>query len=162
MRDVIKDVCTRVEGGDSFSDALQKHPKVFNRLYVCMVSAGEKGGLLAEIMARLATYLENAARLRKKVESAMMYPTVVTVVAILITIFLLVKVVPVFGEIFASFGAKLPAPTQFLIDISNIVKHWLFPILLGGGGLVWAWLYFIKTPAGRQFWDARRIRLPIF
>ena len=108
MRDVIKDVCTRVEGGDSFSEALQKHPKVFNRLYVCMVAAGEKGGLLAEILARLATYLENTARLRKKVKSAMMYPTVVTVVAILITIFLLVKVVPVFGEIFKSFGAELP------------------------------------------------------
>src|SRR6266700_3980570 len=78
MRDVIKDVCTRVEGGDSFSDALQKHPKVFSRLYVCMVAAGEKGGLLAEILARLATYLEKANRLRKKVKSAMMYPTVVT------------------------------------------------------------------------------------
>src|SRR3989475_2189928 len=128
MRDVIRDVCTRVEGGDSFSEALQKHPKAFTRLYVCMVSAGEKGGLLAEILARLATYLENAARLRKKVKSAMMYPIVVTVVAIGITIFLLVKVVPVFGEIFTSFGAKLPAPTQFLIDISNLVKHWLIPI----------------------------------
>src|SRR5438045_6959723 len=122
MRDVIKDVCARVEAGDSFSEALQKHPKAFSRLYVAMVSAGEKGGLLAEILARLATYLENTARLRKKVKSAMMYPTVVTVVAILITIFLLVKVVPVFGEIFASFGAALPAPTQFLIDVSNIVK----------------------------------------
>ena len=136
MRDVIRDVCTRVEGGDSFSEALQKHPKVFTRLYVCMVAAGEKGGLLAEILARLATYLENAARLRKKVKSAMMYPTVVTVVAILITIFLLVKVVPVFGEIFASFGAKLPAPTQFLIDISNFVKKWLVLVLVGGGGAV--------------------------
>src|SRR5688572_19649562 len=89
MRDVIKDVCTRVEGGDSFSEALSKHPKVFNRLYVCMVGAGERGGLLAEILARLATYLENTARLRKKVKSAMMYPTVVTIVAIGITIFLL-------------------------------------------------------------------------
>src|SRR2546427_7195564 len=117
MRDVIKDVCTRVEGGDSFSEALQKHPKAFNRLYVCMVGAGEKGGLLAEILSRLATYLENAARLRKKVKSAMMYPTVVTIVAILITIFLLVKVVPVFGEIFQSFGAQLPAPTQYPINI---------------------------------------------
>src|SRR5437868_14758871 len=78
MRDVIKDVCTRVESGDSFSEALQKHPKAFSRLYVCMVGAGEKGGLLAEILARLAVYLENAARLRKKVKSAMMYPTVVT------------------------------------------------------------------------------------
>src|SRR5258705_997780 len=108
MRDVIKDVCTRVEGGDSFSEGLQKHPKVFNRLYVCMVAAGEKGGLLAEILARLATYLENTNRLRKKVKSAMMYPIVVTIVAICITIFLLVKVVPVFGEIFASFAAELP------------------------------------------------------
>src|SRR5262245_21256748 len=117
MRDVIKDVCARVESGDSFSEALQKHPKVFSRLYVCMVAAGEKGGLLAEILARLATYLENTARLRKKVKSAMMYPTVVTIVAILITIFLLVKVVPVFGEIFASVGSKLPVPTQFLIDL---------------------------------------------
>src|SRR6266699_958866 len=130
MRDVIRDVCTRVESGDSFSEALQKHPKVFSRLYVCMVAAGEKGGLLAEILARLATYLENANRLRKKIKSAMMYPIVVTIVAILITIFLLVKVVHVFGEIFASFGAKLPAPTQFLIDVSNLVKKWLVLFLL--------------------------------
>src|SRR5436305_14526207 len=162
MRDVIKDVCTRVESGDSFSEALQKHPKAFSRLYVCMVAAGEKGGLLAEILARLAVYLENTARLRKKVKSAMMYPTVVTVVAIAITIFLLVKVVPVFGEIFNSFGAELPKPTQFLVNLSNIVKRFVIPIILGGVGAVYAWLYFIKTPAGRQFWDARRIRLPVF
>src|SRR5262245_18810663 len=133
MRDVIKDICVRVEGGDSFSEALQKHPKVFNRLYVCMVAAGEKGGLLAEILARLATYLENTARLRKKVKSAMMYPMVVVIVAIGISIFLLVKVVPVFGEVFSSFGAKLPGPTLFLINLSNVVKHYLLFILLGGG-----------------------------
>src|SRR5262249_25890116 len=105
MRDIIKDVCSRVESGDSFSEALSKHPKAFNKLFVCMVAAGEKGGLLAEILGRLATYLENAARLRRKVKSAMMYPIVVTTVAIGITIFLLVKVVPVFGDIFTSFGA---------------------------------------------------------
>src|SRR5215510_3893649 len=136
MRDVIKDVCARVEGGDSFSEALQKHPKAFSRLYVCMVAAGEKGGLLAEILARLVTYLENTARLRKKVKSAMMYPTVVTIVAILITIFLLVKVVPVFGEIFASFGAELPGPTQYLVNISTIVKrYFLFLLIAGGAGV---------------------------
>jgi type IV pilus assembly protein PilC len=162
MRDVIRDICTRVEGGDSFSEALHKHPKVFNRLYVCMVAAGEKGGLLAEILARLAVYLENAARLRKKVKSAMMYPTVVTVVAIIITIFLLVKVVPVFGEIFTSFGSQLPAPTQFLINLSEFVQKYVILILLGGGGAVYGWLYFIKTKAGREFWDRNRIRLPIF
>src|SRR5437899_12479706 len=144
MRDVIRDICTRVEGGDSFSEALQKHPKAFSRLYVCMVAAGEKGGLLAEILARLAVYLENAARLRKKVKSAMMYPTVVSVVAILITIFLLIKVVPVFGEIFQSFGAKLPTPTQYLINLSDFVKSWIILILLAMGGGVYGWLYFIK------------------
>src|SRR5688572_28229984 len=162
MRDVIKDVCTRVEGGDSFSEALQKHPKVFTRLYVCMVAAGEKGGLLAEILARLAVYLENTARLRKKVKSAMMYPSVVTVVAILITIFLLVKVVPVFGEIFASFQAELPAPTQALVNLSEFVQKYVLLILVGGAGGVYAWMHFIKTKVGREFWDGRRIKLPIF
>jgi len=127
-----------------------------------MVAAGEQGGLLAEILARLATYLETTARLRKKIKSAMMYPAVVSVVAVLITIFLLVKVVPVFGEIFASFGAKLPAPTMYLIMLSNIVKHYLLFVLLAGGGAVYGWFYFIKTPAGRLFWDTHRIKLPIF
>jgi type IV pilus assembly protein PilC len=162
MRDTIKDVCARVESGDSFSEALLKHPKAFSRLYVCMVAAGEKGGLLAEILARLAVYLENTARLRKKVKSAMMYPTVVTVVAILITIFLLVRVVPVFGEIFASFNATLPTPTLYLIKVSNLVKHYLFVVVLAAGGGVYGWLYFIRTPSGRLFWDTYRIRLPIF
>jgi type IV pilus assembly protein PilC len=162
MRDVIKDVCTRVESGDSFSEALQKHPKAFNRLYVAMVSAGEKGGLLAEILERLATYLENTARLRKKVKAALMYPTVVSVVAVLITTFLLVKVVPVFGEVYSGFGAKLPAPTQALIDISNFVKSYILFFILGLGGAVYGWFWFIKTPAGREFWDGRRIKLPVF
>ncbi|HVR36065.1 MAG TPA: type II secretion system F family protein, partial [Methylomirabilota bacterium] len=162
MRDVIKDVCTRVEGGDSFSEALQKHPKVFNRLYVCMVSAGEKGGLLAEILARLATYLENTARLRRKVKSAMMYPTAVTVVAIGITIFLLVRVVPVFEDIYKGFGASLPGPTQVLISISNLMKDFFWFWMLGAAGVVWGWFLFIKTPTGRAFWDAKRIKLPIF
>ena len=162
MRDVIKDVCARVEGGDSFSEALSKHPKVFTRLYVSMVGAGEKGGLLAEILARLATYLENTARLRKKVKSAMMYPTIVTVVAIVITTFLLVKVIPVFGEIYDGFGAKLPAPTLFLINLSKFVTNWFILIFLALGGLVYGWLHFIKTKSGREFWDAKRIKLPIF
>jgi type IV pilus assembly protein PilC len=162
MRDVIRDVCARVEGGDNFSSALQKHPKVFNRLYVCMVDAGEKGGLLAEILARLATYLENTARLRKKVKSAMMYPTAVTVIAIGITIFLLVKVVPVFGEIFAGFGAKLPAPTLFLINTSKFLQRTLVYLLPGMGLLIYGWFAYIKTKSGREFWDRTRIRLPLF
>jgi type IV pilus assembly protein PilC len=162
MKDVIKDVTQRVEGGDSFSEALIKHPKVFNRLYVSMVGAGERGGLLAEILARLATYLENTMRLRKKVKSACMYPTVVTVVAIGITIFLLVKVVPVFGDVYKGFGSKLPGPTQALINLSKFMQSYLLYILFAAGGLVYAWFAYIKTKNGRFFWDSTRIKLPIF
>jgi len=162
MRDTIKDVCTRVEGGDSFSEALQKHPKTFNKLYVCMVAAGERGGLLAEILARLATYLEGTAKLRKKVKSAMMYPTAVTIIAIGITIFLLVKVVPVFGDVYKGFGSKLPGPTQALIDVSNFVKEYLLYLVAVGVALIYGWIAYLKTKKGREFWDRTRIRLPIF
>ena len=162
MRDTIHDICTRVESGESFSEALTRHPKAFNRLYVSMVAAGEKGGLLAEILARLATYLENTERLRKKVKTALMYPTVVTIVAIVITIFLLVRVVPTFKEVYSGFGAKLPAPTQFLMDISELIQHFLVYLIVLAGAGVWGWLYFIKTPKGRDFWDTQRIKLPIF
>jgi type IV pilus assembly protein PilC len=162
MRDVLRDICTRVESGESFSEALAKHPKAFNKLYVAMVSAGEKGGLLAEIMARLATYLENTDRLRKKVKTAMMYPTTVSVVAVGITIFLLVKVIPVFQDVYQGFGAKLPAPTQFLMDLSDLLRHWLILVFFVAGALVYAWLHFIKTKSGREFWDRQRIKLPVF
>ena len=162
MRDTIKDVCTRVEGGDSFSEALSKHPKAFEKLYVCMVAAGERGGLLAEILARLATYLENTSKLRKKVKSAMMYPTAVTIVAIGITIFLLVKVVPVFGDVYKGFGSSLPGPTQALIDVSNFVQSYLLILLVAAAAGVYGWFAYLKTKKGREFWDKNRIRLPLF
>ena len=114
-------------------------------------------------MARLAVYLENTARLRKKVKSAIMYPTVVTVVAIVITIFLLVKVVPVFRAGICQLQCNpARADARILIKISNFVKHYLLGFLLLWRGGRYGWFYFIKTPAGRQFWDSRRIRLPIF
>ena len=162
MRDVIRDICTRVESGENFSEALQKHPKAFSKLYVSMVAAGEKGGLLAEILARLATYLESSARLRRKVKSAMMYPIVVSTTAIGISIFLLVKVIPVFKDVYQSFGAKLPAPTEFIIILSDLMRHYLPLVLIGLGALIYGWFYFIKTGTGRDFWDSRRIKLPIF
>jgi len=162
MRDVIRDITTRVESGESFSEALQKHPKAFSRLYISMVAAGEKGGLLAEILARLATYLENSARLRRKVKTTMMYPIVVSTVAIAITVFLLVKVVPVFKDVYSSFGAKLPGPTEFLMTLSDLMGHYLWVFLIGLGAMVYGWLYFIKTKSGRDFWDKQRIKLPVF
>lgn len=162
MRDVIKNVTTRVEAGESFSEALQKHPKAFNRLYVSMVGAGERGGLLAEILSRLATYLENMEKIRRKVKSALMYPVAVIVVAIGIMIFLLVKVVPVFENVYASFGAQLPGPTQTLINISHFLKSYFIIIVPAVIGIVVGFRYFIKTPKGRDIWDTRRIKLPLF
>jgi len=161
MKEVILDISSRVEGGDNFSQALAKHPKVFNRLYTCMVEAGEKGGLLAEILSRLATYLENMARLRKKVKSAMMYPTAVTVIAIGITIFLLIRVVPVFGEIYSGFGAKLPAPTQVLITVSDWLKSNILYVLFAAGAVGYALRMYIKTKPGREVWDRLTLRLII-
>ena len=110
LRHVVSDVTTRVQGGETFHESIAKHPRVFNRLYVSMVKAGESGGLLAEILERLAGFLEASARLRKKVKSAMTYPVIVVCIALAITTFLIVRVVPIFGEIFKDFGAKLPAP----------------------------------------------------
>src|SRR5229473_1400372 len=109
LRHVISDVTTRVQGGETFHESIGKHPRIFNRLFVSMVKAGEHGGLLAEILERLAGFLEASARLRKKVKSAMTYPVIVICIAFAITTFLIVRVVPIFGEIFKDFGAKLPA-----------------------------------------------------
>jgi len=162
MQDVIKDITNRVETGDNFSDSLRKHPKVFDRLYTSMVDAGEKGGLLAEILARVATFLEARQRMNKKIKSAMMYPTMVTLVAIAITIFLMVKVVPVFATVFADFGGALPKPTQYLINVSDFLKANILFMLPAAGGAVYGWLWYIKTPKGRAFWDHLRIRLPVF
>lgn len=162
MQDVIKNVTSRVESGESFSEALQKHPQAFNRLYVSMVGAGERGGLLAEILSRLASYLENMEKIRRKVKSALMYPIAVIIVAIGIMIFLLVKVVPVFENVYQSFGAQLPGPTQTLINISHFLKSYLIIILPAMIGAFFGFKYFIKTPKGRDMWDTRRIKLPLF
>jgi len=162
LRRIIGEVSALVQQGDSFFEAISKHPKVFNRLYVSMVKAGESGGLLAEILDRLAQFLEAAARLKKKVKSAMTYPIIVLSIAVCITTFLIVRVVPVFGEIFADFGAKLPAPTQFLLDLSAFIRgNWYFivAILLG---IFFGTKAFLNTERGRQIWDTYKLKLPIF
>ena len=162
LRYVIGDLSAQVQQGSSFYEAVQKHPKVFNRLYASMVKAGESGGLLAEILDRLAAFLEAAARLRKKVKSAMTYPLIVICIAICITTFLIVKVVPVFAQIFADFGSKLPAPTQFLVDLSDFIRgEWYF-LVLGIGGTIYGIRYFLETKTGSEWWDKWKLKLPIF
>ena len=162
LRNIISDVTTRVQGGETFHESIAKHPRVFDRLFVSMVKAGEHGGLLAEILDRLAGFLEASARLRKKIKSAMTYPVIVICIAMAITTFLIVKVVPIFGEIFQDFGSKLPAPTQFLIDVSDFMRgEWYF--LLGGiGALFFGLRTFLRSTRGKQLWDRWKLKLPVF
>jgi len=161
LRHIISDITTRVQGGETFHEAIGKHPRVFNRLFVSMVTAGETGGLLAEILDRLAGFLEASARLRKKVKSAMTYPVIVLCIAFTITTFLIVRVVPIFGEIFSDFGAKLPAPTQFLIDLSNFIRgEWYF-LLLGIGGAIFGTRAFLRSKRGKQWSDRWKLKLPV-
>src|SRR3954470_16533320 len=162
LREIISDVTTRVQGGETFHESIAKHPRVFDRLFISMVKAGEHGGLLAEILDRLAGFLEASARLRKKIKSAMTYPVIVISIAFLITTFLIVRVVPVFGEIFKDFGAKLPAPTQFLIDLSDFIRgNWYY--LLGGMFAVFFGIRtFLRSTRGKQLWDRWKLKLPIF
>jgi type IV pilus assembly protein PilC len=162
LRHIISDVTTRVQGGETFHESIAKHPRVFDRLFVSMVKAGEHGGLLAEILDRLAGFLEASARLRKKVKSAMTYPVIVICIAFAITTFLIVKVVPIFGEIFKDFGSKLPAPTQFLIDVSDFMRgEWYFLILIVGG-VFFGIRTFLRSTRGKQLWDRWKLKLPVF
>jgi type IV pilus assembly protein PilC len=162
LRRVVGEISAQVQQGETFNQAISKHPKVFSRLYIAMVKAGESGGLLAEILDRLASFLEAAARLKKKVKSAMTYPVIVICIAFAITTFLIVRVVPVFGEIFADFGANLPAPTQFLLDVSDFIRSnwWLLVLIIGG--IFFGIRTFLRTERGRQLWDRWKLKLPIF
>ncbi|MBV9619162.1 MAG: type II secretion system F family protein, partial [Verrucomicrobia bacterium] len=162
LRHVVSDVTTRVQGGETFHEAIAKHPRVFNRLFVSMVKAGESGGLLAEILERLAGFLEATARLKKKVKSAMTYPVIVVCIAFAITTFLIVRVVPIFGEIFKDFGAKLPAPTQFLIDVSEFVRSEWYFLVLGIVGTIVGARMFVRSKRGKEIWDKWKLKLPVF
>lgn len=162
LLNVIGEISALVQEGASFNEAIAKHPKIFSRLYIAMVRAGESGGLLAEILDRLSSFLEANARLVKKVKSAMTYPIIVVCIAFVITTFLIVKVVPVFGSMFADFGKELPAPTQFLLDLSNYINsNWYFivPVILG---VFFGIRYFVSTPVGSDLWDQYKLKMPVF
>ena len=167
FRIVIRDVRNDISTGTSFSAAVKKFPKSFNSLFVSMVEAGEASGGLAEILGKVAGYFESTVKLTKKVKSAMTYPVAVIGLAIALVNVLLIFVIPVFAAMFADFGAKLPKPTQMLIDLSNFMKA--MPPHLGGWTLVvvgYAVFYFgskyIATPNGRRQKDNFLIKAPIF
>jgi len=159
---VIGQVKTDVESGDSFADALRKHPRVYSDFYVNMVEAGETGGILDTILARLAGYMEKAAALKSQVKGAMIYPAVIIGIAIIVVVFLLLYVIPVFADMFASFGGTLPAPTRFVMFLSDLVKDYILYAIPLVGALVWLFKRFYKTEKGRLMVDTLVLKLPVF
>src|SRR5262245_37042345 len=158
---VIGQVKTDVESGDSFADALRKHPRVYSDFYVNMVEAGEAGGILDTILARLATYMEKAAALKSQVKGAMVYPAVIIGIAIIVVVFLLLYVIPVFADMFASFGGTLPAPTRFVMFLSDLVKDYILYAIPLVGALIWLFKRFYKTEKGKLMVDSLLLKLPV-
>src|SRR5271168_59253 len=162
LKGILAELATSIEGGSTFSEALAQHPKVFNRLFVNMVKAGELGGVLEVVLKRLAEFSEKAQKIKGKVKAAMFYPTAVLIVAVGIMILLMCFVVPKFKDVFAGLGFKLPGFTLFVLGVSDLIKN----NILGTMGVlavcVVAFLLFIKTKFGRFLWDKFQLNMPAF
>lgn len=159
---IVSKIYQDVGEGKSFCDAVAKHKTAFSEFYISMVKAGEISGMLDEVLDRLALYLEKTAALRRKVQSSLVYPIVVVVMAFLITAVLLLKVVPTFKSIFEMLGGTLPLPTQILILVSDIFKKFFLVILIMFGFLGFLFKRYIGTPTGRYRFDSFLLKLPIF
>lgn len=162
LRGVIRQLKDEVEAGSTFTDALRKHPKLFDDLFVNMVAAGEVGGILDSILHRLAGYMEKAMKLKSKIKGAMIYPATIVTVAVGVTTILLVFVIPVFAELFSSFGKALPAPTQFVINLSNFTIayfHYVAGAVVALGVISRQWY---RTESGRLTFDHMFLQLPVF
>ena len=162
FKQVIRVLRENVEGGSPFSDGLRHFPKIFDDMYVNMVAAGEKSGQFAAVLKRLAFMMDSSARLVRKVKSALTYPIVILSLALIIAAGLTTFVVPVFKDMFGGFGAKLPVPTQMLVDASDFVRHHWIVLLLGFGAAGVGFRKWLATPTGRFKFDQFVLRLPVF
>ncbi|MBI5182155.1 MAG: type II secretion system F family protein [Nitrospirae bacterium] len=162
LASTLKDVRQDVESGATFTDALRRHPKVFNDLYVNMVAAGEAGGILDTILNRLAGYIEKAMKLKSKVKSALVYPSVIVAVAVIVVTILLVWVIPIFAKMFTDLGGTLPLPTRIVIGTSDTIRDNIFIALGAIIGIIVGIKYFYKSEGGRRIIDRLLLRLPVF
>jgi type IV pilus assembly protein PilC len=161
FRKILKSIKDSVESGQTLADAMKQFPDQFDNLFVNMIAAGEAGGILDTILKRLSTYMEKAAKLKRQVKGAMMYPLITLSIAVLVVIVILVFVIPVFQEMFADFGKELPAPTQFVIFLSDTVKSQIHFIIIAFVLFIIAYKRFYKTEKGRLFMDGLFLKLPI-
>src|SRR6266568_2882721 len=162
LAEVLSAVRSDVEKGQALSQALAKHPKVFSRLYVAMIKAGETGGVLDKTLLRMADTMEKEVALRHKIKSAMTYPVVVFGLVLIIVAAMLLFVVPMFKTLYKSLGGILLFPTRVLIFFSDLIKHLWFLWFPALGGSIFAFKKWIKTEQGRAKWDAIKLKLPVF
>jgi type IV pilus assembly protein PilC len=161
FKKVILRVKEDVESGSTFADALGKHPRVFDDLFVNLVSAGEVGGILDTILARLAAYIEKAMKLGKQIKSAMVYPSTILAVAVIVTVVLLLYVIPIFGNMFADFGQTLPVPTQIVLALSGYTRKYFLVFIMFIVLVVFAIRWYYRQETGRRNIDRLLLRLPI-
>ncbi len=161
-RSILADIRKRVHAGSSFADALAGHPKVFSKLYVNMIRAGEAGGLLGEALARLALFMEKSVELKNSIRSAMIYPAVLIFVGGTAVIVLITFVIPQFSKLFEDMGGALPVPTQIMLGLSTVITEYWVVLILGIAGSLSAFTFYIKTDKGRLKWDGMLLKLPLF
>ncbi len=162
FKEVIKNIKESVEGGSTFAGALGKHPKTFDDLYVNLVVAGEEGGILDNVLNRLAIYIEKAESLKKKIKSALVYPSTIVCVAVIVVVVLMLFVIPVFADMFRSVGQTLPLPTLIVLAMSNMLKKYILLFIVALVVLIFLFKRYYATEKGKLAIDNLTLKLPVF
>ncbi len=163
LKKALMDISSDVQNGTNLSDAMRKHPQCFDGLYVSMVQAGEVGGVLDEVLNRLAKLLEDVARLQNQIKAALSYPVVVGCLAVIIFLAMTIFLIPIFANIFKDLGTTLPPLTQFMLDVSEILRSWkLLVVIAAVIGIAIAYKQYYKTAVGRQTIDRLSLKMPLF
>jgi type IV pilus assembly protein PilC len=163
LKQALMDISSDVQNGTNLSDAMRKHPQCFDGLYVSMIQAGEVGGVLDEVLNRLAKLLEDVARLQNQIKAALSYPIVVGFLAVIIFLAMTIFLIPIFANIFKDLGTTLPPLTQFMLDVSEILRSWrLLVVIAVVIGIGIAYKQYYKTAVGRQTIDRLSLKMPLF
>ncbi|MEA3020436.1 MAG: type pilus assembly protein PilC, partial [Actinomycetota bacterium] len=162
LTSVVREIRVDIETGTSLSQALGRHPKVFSRLFVSMVRAGETGGVLDAVLLQLAAIIEKQVELKRKIKSAMTYPVAVLFLVLMIVTAMLIFVVPTFQKLYADLGGTLPLPTRLLLMVSKFVTKFAPLIVIAEGAAVFAFRKWLASDSGRARWDAFKLKMPIF
>jgi type IV pilus assembly protein PilC len=161
LKNITQNIKEKIEAGARFADTLRDYPNSFDDLYVSLVVAGEEGGMLDSILARLSNYIEKSEKLKRKVKSALIYPSAIVVVAVAVVLVLLLFVIPVFESMFASFGKALPMPTQMAINLSKLVKNYIIYLIAAAVAAGFLFSRYYKTDNGRRMVDRLSLKIPV-